>query len=127
MLGCEPEIYFYSHRRAATGYIYTYPLMEPQPFAAEMQREMIREIERAAPEYVVYVSTPTSWEKTEQSDRTIFDWLMRYTCEQMDLDGVVDILPGGKVESHWELGGGEYRPRTTSGLAIFKRRRFAIP
>jgi hypothetical protein len=33
VLGSEPQIYFYSHHRAATGYIYTYPLMEPQPFA----------------------------------------------------------------------------------------------
>jgi hypothetical protein len=27
VLGSEPEIYFLSHRRAATGHIYTYPLM----------------------------------------------------------------------------------------------------
>ena len=28
VLGSEPEIYFYSHRHSATGYIYTYGLME---------------------------------------------------------------------------------------------------
>jgi hypothetical protein len=31
ILGSEPEIFFYSQRRSATAYIYTYPLMEPQP------------------------------------------------------------------------------------------------
>ena len=55
MLGSEPQIYFYSQRRSATGYLYTYPLMEPQPFARRMQEEMIREIESTQPEFVVLV------------------------------------------------------------------------
>ena len=33
VLGSEPQIYFYSHRHSATGYIYTYGLMEPQKYA----------------------------------------------------------------------------------------------
>ena len=49
VLGSEPEIYFYSHRHSATGYIYTYGLMEPQKYAQQMQQEMIREIEAARP------------------------------------------------------------------------------
>ena len=48
VLGSEPEIYFYSHRHSATGYIYTYGLMEPQKYAQQMQQEMIREIEARA-------------------------------------------------------------------------------
>jgi hypothetical protein len=43
VIGSEPEIYFYANRRSATGYVYMYPLMEPQPFAARMQDELIRE------------------------------------------------------------------------------------
>ena len=50
VLGSEPEIYFYSHRHSATGYIYTYGLMEPQKYAQQMQQEMIREIEAGASE-----------------------------------------------------------------------------
>src|SRR5262249_24189982 len=34
VLGSEPEIYFYSHRRSATTYIYTHPFSEAQPYAA---------------------------------------------------------------------------------------------
>src|SRR5206468_6071143 len=44
VLGSEPQIYFYSKRLSATGYIYTYALMEPQPYAHQMQEEMIHEI-----------------------------------------------------------------------------------
>jgi len=49
VLGSEPEIYFLSHRHSATGYIYTYPLMELQPYAQGMQEQMIQEIEHARP------------------------------------------------------------------------------
>jgi 4-amino-4-deoxy-L-arabinose transferase-like glycosyltransferase len=44
VLGSEPQIYFYAKRHSATGYIYTYGLMEPQKYAHQMQHEMIREI-----------------------------------------------------------------------------------
>jgi len=56
VIGSEPEIYFYGQRHSATGYIYAYPLMENQPYAAAMQRGMISEIESAKPEYIIMVS-----------------------------------------------------------------------
>src|SRR5205814_4228910 len=55
VLGSEPEIYFYSHRHSATGYIYTYGLMEPQKYAHHMQEEMIREIQGARPKYLISI------------------------------------------------------------------------
>src|SRR5262249_39038056 len=70
-IGSEPQIYFYSGRRSATGYIYTYPLMEIQPFASGMQQQMIREIESADPRYLVFVRVGGSWLYQENSDQTI--------------------------------------------------------
>ena len=61
VIGSEPEIYFYARRRAATGYIYMYPLMEPHPFARRMQEDMIAELEREAPRFMVLVNVDTSW------------------------------------------------------------------
>ena len=61
VVGSEPQIYFYAGRRSATGYIYTYPLMELQPYATAMQQAMIREIESADPRYVVFVRAVGSW------------------------------------------------------------------
>jgi 4-amino-4-deoxy-L-arabinose transferase-like glycosyltransferase len=74
VIGSEPEIYFLARRHSATGYIYTYPLMEPQPFALKMQEEMIREIETAAPEFIVYVQGDTSWGRRPDSNPKIFNW-----------------------------------------------------
>ena len=77
VLGSEPQIYFYSRRHSATGYIYTYGLMEPQSYARQMQEEMIREIELARPKYVVSVKMSTSWLRRPESESLIFTWANR--------------------------------------------------
>jgi hypothetical protein len=91
VLGSEPEIYFYSRRRSATGYLYTYPLMEDQPLAARMQDEMIAEIERAKPEYVIYVEDLLSWMPQIKSERKIFAWWKQYWAANLDLVKVINI------------------------------------
>jgi hypothetical protein len=78
VLGSEPEIYFLSHRRSATSYLYTYALMEPQPYARRMQQEMIGEIESARPECVAVVTFNDSWISRPESDHEIFDWWNSY-------------------------------------------------
>ncbi len=77
IFGSEPEIYFLANRKSATGYVYMYPLMEPQAFARTMQREMMAEVERANPKYIVSVSSPFSWLVRPDSDRTIIEYAQK--------------------------------------------------
>jgi hypothetical protein len=124
VIGSEPEIYFYSHRRAATGYICTYPLVEPQPYAVAMQREMMQEVEKSRPDYVVYINVRTSWvQSTAPISNAIFDWFDRYRREQLRLVGLVEIQPDGPTEYRW-FDRPETNVQTTaeSWLAIFKNR-----
>jgi len=121
VLGSEPEIYFYSGRKSATGYIYTYPLMEKQIFAHHMQQEMIAEIEQARPKYAVVVSVPMSWLRHPDSDRTIFDWSQKYIGANYALDGIADITPRG-TQYVWGPQAQGYTPRTSSLLMVFKRK-----
>src|SRR5207245_406009 len=90
-----------SHRRSATGYIYTFPLMEIQPFALRMQEEMISQVETNKPEYVVYMNDDLSWLKFRNSELKIFDWWKGYWAANLDL---VDTLPIKErhSESLWE-------------------------
>ena len=81
VLGSEPEIYFYSHRHSATGYIYTYGLMEPQKYAQQMQQEMIREIEGARPKYLISVAMGYSWLRRPDSEPAIFTWANEYMAQ----------------------------------------------
>lgn len=121
VLGSEPEIYFYSGRKSATGYIYTYPLMEKQKFAHRMQQEMIGEIEQAKPKYIVTVSVPTSWLAHPESDRTIFEWSEKYVSANYTLDGIADIMPA-TTQYVWGADALTYHPKTTNVLMVFKRK-----
>ena len=93
VLGSEPQIYFYSQRRSATGYIYAYGLMEPQKYARQMQEEMMGEIERARPMYLVSVVVNDSWLWRPGSERLIFDWANQYTAQNYAAAGFVNITP----------------------------------
>ena len=90
VLGSEPEIPFYARRRSATGHIYTFPLTEPQPFAAAMQRDFAAEVEAARPAYVVVVHDQYSWFVRPNSVRWILDWMPRYLAGK-PLVGVADL------------------------------------
>jgi hypothetical protein len=62
-----------------------YALMERQPYAAEMQEEMIRQIEAARPEYVVYVQDEFSWLEHPDSEKKIREWWPRYWAANLEL------------------------------------------
>ena len=94
VVGSEPQIYFYSDRKSATGYIYTYPLMEPQQFARQMQIEMKNEIESMQPKYVVFVAMSQSWARRPASDATIIDWATAYCKSHYNLAGFVQTRLG---------------------------------
>jgi len=121
VLGSEPQIYFYSGRKSATGYIYTYPLMEKQKFAHRMQMEMIGEIEQAKPKYIVSVGVATSWLAHPESDRTIFEWSEKYVNANYTLDGIADIT-SGTTQYVWGPDALKYHPKTTNVMMVFKRK-----
>ncbi|HEY1661231.1 MAG TPA: glycosyltransferase family 39 protein [Verrucomicrobiae bacterium] len=100
VIGSEPEIYFYARRHSATGYIYTYALMEPQGAALDMQHEMISEIETNQPEYLVGVTYGLSWLFHPHSNHLIVDWATQYENHFYDRIGVVRNA-GGNIESVW--------------------------
>lgn len=120
VIGSEPEIYFYARRRSATGYLYMYPLMESQPYAARMQREMIAQIEAAAP--VFLVRTTWSLGLTRESDRTVLNWADRRAARCYTLVGVVDIYSLDGTIQLWgdELSG--YHPRSEDLVYTYRRK-----
>jgi hypothetical protein len=95
VIGSEPEIYFYAHRRSATGYIYTYALMEEQRYARTMQQAMQREIEAARPKFLVFVTVPMSWGFGPWSDLSFIDWANEYTARNYHPLGAVNVLRDG--------------------------------
>jgi 4-amino-4-deoxy-L-arabinose transferase-like glycosyltransferase len=101
VLGSEPQIYFYSDRHSATGYIYTYGLMEAQRYAAQMQQEMIREIERAHSKFLIFVVMPDSWLQRPESERMIFTWANEYTAQNYTVAGFVNMVASDRTDYYF--------------------------
>jgi len=119
VIGSEPQIYFYADRRAATGFIYTYPLMEEHENALRMQEEMIREIEEARPAYLVYVRNLHSWGYRAESHTRILDWFQEYR-RGYDLVGLVDMFPKG-TRYYWAPDV-RWPPRSECWIAVMERK-----
>jgi hypothetical protein len=121
VIGSEPEIYFYSKRHSATSYIYTYPLVEPQKYASDMQHDMAREIENSRPEYMVFVQVPASWLASPDSSRFVFEWFRKYTADHYDLVGIADET-APQTAYIWGNAAKSYRVQSGASMSIFKRR-----
>lgn len=121
VLGSEPEIYFYADRRAATGYLYTYPLVDKQPYNKIMQEQMIRQIEANKPAFIVFCNIPFSWAAEAGTPREIFEWGNRYTHDYYTPVCFVDFFKDKGWQFFWD---DEIKNRTTqpdSFIIIFKR------
>ena len=93
VLGSEPQIYFYAHRRPATEYIYMYGLMELQPFAERMQENLVAQVEKNRPRFLVLATAGTSWLQQRQSSQLIFTWMRKYIENHYIPVIVADIYP----------------------------------
>jgi len=124
VLGSEPELLFSAGRHSATGYIYMYDMIEPQPYAGEMQRDMIRQIEEARPEYLVFVKIPASWDLRADFQRAagtaVMTWMPQFTRDFYEPAGLVIVKPDSEYD--WGRDALNRPPIQDLFISIFKRR-----
>ena len=96
VIGSEPEIYFYSHRRSATGYIYMYSLIVRHKYTARMRDEFIRELETSRPKYLIYSDVEESWGERSgvQQAAPFLAWLQKFMNEGYECEAVADLAAG---------------------------------
>ncbi len=120
VLGSEPEIYFYANRIAATGYLYTYPLVENQPYNEIMQEQMIGEIEKNKPVIVIFSDVLFSWMAEDGTPQAIFQWWENYKTGYT-IVGIADFFQHGG----WKFYGNDNMSSRVSGadgtLIIYRR------
>lgn len=124
VFGSEPEIYFYSDRHSATGFLYTYPMMERQEFALTMQEEMIEDIKQNQPKYIVYVKTTNSWVPLPESNQMIIRWFNEYRPKYYDRVGVIMMESVEKTYYYWDSDAEDINP--TSAYVVYVYRRKAL-
>lgn len=125
VLGSEPEIFFLSHRRSASGYIYMYALTEPQPLAPRMGREFISQIETAQPKYIVSVNLGLSWyslitPESFQRVAAIQNWWAGYSTNYL-LVSAVKISPDKPSQFVWNESLLNSSNATSNDVLIYRR------
>lgn len=122
VLGSEPQIFFYAQRKSATGYIYTYEMMGNHGYSLAMQQEMITEIERASPKFLIFIGIIYSWLPQPESNMLIFAWFREYSQKYYDLAGRVEFIFAQETRFFW---GDEARTRNNAlpfSILIYERR-----
>jgi len=129
VLGSEPQIYFLAHRHSATGYLYMYPLTEPQPLAAVMRGDFVREFEEAKPRYVIFNNCFSSWSSwqipgyTDKTMNSFVDWWDDYKQKQnYELVGLVDIGEDQPAKFYWDSQVADRTNTAAANISIFRRR-----
>jgi hypothetical protein len=79
IVGSEPQFLFYSQRRSATSFIYTFSLTEDQLFAEQFRLEMIRQIESATPKLLVFTHVIPEWYKKSRGEEELNKWFFSFT------------------------------------------------
>ena len=122
IFGSEPEIFFYSKLRSATGHIYMYPLMEPQPYAQQMQEEAMKQVVEANPRYIVMLVGRPSWLMRPKSDLSILQWVDQLRQARYTPVAFADMKPEG-TEYIWDATvAHDYSPTPGSFLVVMRRR-----
>jgi hypothetical protein len=121
VFGSEPQIFFYSGRHSATGYIYTYSLMERHEYSLLMQEEMIREVMSSKPKFIVVVKIDTSWLMRPDSEKYIFGWLSEYIRTDYTLVGIADIISDETTVYRWDGNAEDYAIQSPYHVLIFEK------
>lgn len=122
VIGSEPQIYFYSDRRSATGYIYTYALMEKHPYALKMQEEMVKELEKNRPEFLVYVNISFSWLMKPDSKTILLEWFQENARNNYELVGVADLVRDDLTVYQWGRKALSYMPQSSTWISVHKQK-----
>jgi hypothetical protein len=122
VLGSEPEIYFYSHRHSATSYLYVEPMVESQPYATHMQDDMIAELERNQPAYVVRFPIVETLSLGGESPTRVYDWWAQYGPQHYETAAIADILEDGSIAYRWDAAAATYVPQSLYHLAVYRRK-----
>ncbi len=121
IFGSEPQIYFYSQRKSATGFLYMYSLMDDHKYAQQMQRQMIEQVKNNKPEYIIFYSSERSWRHTAHIGKILIDWYPEFLKENYEVVGLVDIYSDNKTNYIWEAVS-DYKPKSKNIFWIYKRK-----
>ena len=130
VFGSEPEIYFLARRRAASRYIYLYPLMTSLPDTLSRQRATLAELAERRPAVVVTVTAPTSFLRRPETPAELFLGLRERLLREYRLAALVPAVSPSRLKAVseqealrlWARDPGLGQPEVWGSLAVWERR-----
>lgn len=105
IVGSEPQIYFYSGARAPSRLFYFYPLVTPTRFNESMRNELLIDLKRQLPQYVLFINHQASHfitgEKLPSLDN-IFSQLAPYRLVAISNGERQEIVDDELSLRHWQ-------------------------
>jgi hypothetical protein len=127
VLGDEPQIYFYAHRRSASSRLYPSQLMDPRPYTGALQEDFIREIEAASVPYVVWVTVRASWSPGPKANTHVFDWAVQYLSKNYRPVGAARIASLDQTVWTWGDAATNQPMNLANALTIYERITNRVP
>ena len=122
IFGAEPEIWFYSRRVAASGYMYVYPLLENQKFAPSMRQQFYSEVSESHPEILVYTSNGGTWYASDVIHKEMFNWYKALRDSSYQRIALIDMPYDAETSYDW-TGDTAIHPRNEENyIEICKRK-----
>jgi hypothetical protein len=122
IFGSEPQIYFYSNRKSASGYVQMYPLTEIQEYKEIMKKEFCNDIERVKPKIIVFHPISGSWSDASEADFSIIYWADQYLQQNYYLVGIVDLVNENDIRFKWLEEIYSYKKTSDNIIYIFNRK-----
>lgn len=127
LLGSEPQIYFYTHKKCPSRFAYFTALVNNTPYHKEWQREFARDVEKANPKYFVFFNHPFSLLVQPGADQYVFEWANKFITEKYNLIGLVDMIDGQQSSYIWREGLNNYKPVSKNLIYIYERKTDQAP
>ncbi len=121
VLGSEPQTYFYTNRKSASGFIYMYPLMEEHPYAEELQIQLLKDLKEKKPKMILFVNPKLnhSWGITKKSSKVLLEGI---SFEEYHKVAIAEIVSLEKTEYIFEPKLiANYKPSTDYFVELYER------
>lgn len=99
IIGNEPEIFFYTKKQSASGFMYIYALVENHKFADSLTLQFFKEMEISKPEILMYFTDYKISPENPKTVQQITDWYKQFKQNYTPI-GKLDSI-GNKTKLIW--------------------------
>ncbi len=126
VIGSEPQIYLYTHRKSPTKHIFFSTIVSGVPQHKQWQREYTASIEKQKPRYIVYVTCPMSLLIQPNTDPYIFNWVKSYITDNYTMIGFTEIQNLIRTGYVWKKKKNNRGPISQEPILIYERNDLAF-